>query len=137
MHSCSERGHFLLFFILFSCFFFVFVVDNQPPVISDCPENININVELGTASAVVTWVEPTATDNSGVVNLVTRSAAPGSSFNLGDTTVTYIFSDNSNNINTCVFTVTVTPGTYKSFYLGCAVCLCAVCFFFFIFNRVT
>ncbi|XP_071819452.1 uncharacterized protein [Apostichopus japonicus] len=84
-------------------------VDNQQPTISGCPANINVNVELGTTSATVTWIEPTAVDNSGVVNLITRSHAPNSAFPLGTTPVSYVFTDLSNNIAQCGFDVTVTP----------------------------
>lgn len=99
--------------------FFFPLVDNQQPTISGCPANINVNVELGTTSATVTWIEPTAVDNSGVVNLITRSHAPNSAFPLGTTPVSYVFSDLSNNIAQCGFDVTVTPGVLKKneFYI--------------------
>lgn len=89
---------------------FIFSEDTVPPVISDCPSNINLVVELGTNGAVASWVEPTATDLSGDVTLVLRTNEPGSSFNLGTTTVTYIFRDSSSNSAVCSFVVTVMNG---------------------------
>jgi len=41
----------------------VIVVDNQPPVISGCPSDISVNADAGLCSAVVTFNNPTVTDN--------------------------------------------------------------------------
>lgn len=88
---------------------FSFSVDNTPPTISNCPSNIDRTVELGSPGLPVSWLEPTATDLGAVVTLTTRSHEPGSTFNIGTTTVTYTFTDNSGNSASCVFTVTVVP----------------------------
>ncbi|XP_063960800.1 mucin-17-like [Lytechinus pictus] len=86
----------------------VIAIDTTPPIVN-CVNNVVQEVELGTTSAVVQFTEPTAFDISGQVNLVSQTAAPGDAFPLGTTTVTYIFSDNSNNeADPCSFTVTVT-----------------------------
>ena len=58
----------------------------------------------------VLWTEPTATDNSGVVNLASRSRAPGSFFVVGNTQVTYVFVDGNGNRATCTFAVNVLEG---------------------------
>lgn len=68
-------------------------------------------VELGEAGRIVTWVEPTATDLSGAVD-VSRTRAPDEFFIVGDTTVIYTFTDSSMNTAECVFTVRVTTGEY-------------------------
>ncbi|XP_072046400.1 hyalin-like [Amphiura filiformis] len=81
-------------------------VDTTPPQISECPNNIQTTTELGTSRKSVTWTEPTATDISGTP-LRTRSHEPGATFTIGPTTVRYTFTDTSNNVATCTFTVTV------------------------------
>lgn len=63
-----------------------------------------------TEEATVSFQEPTATDNSGTVVLVSRSHAPGSIFHIGTTEVTYIFRDLNGNTGSCTFTVTVLRG---------------------------
>ena len=102
----------------------VFAVDSIAPVIT-CIEDVSTTVQLGTTSTAVSWIEPTATDNSGVVNLVSRSHAPGSSFGLGTTQVTYTFADGSNNIATCTFAVTVTAGTVDLSYIHYCILIAA------------
>ncbi|XP_072016323.1 uncharacterized protein [Amphiura filiformis] len=82
-------------------------VDDQPPVIQNC-EDVAATVGLNIGGVVVTWIEPTATDNSGIVNLVSRSRQPGQFFVVGTTSVTYRFQDGSGNVATCTFDVTVT-----------------------------
>ena len=57
-------------------------------------------------STTVTWIEPTATDNSGETPTVTQSHQPGDSFPLGTTQVSYRFTDMSGNEATCSFTIT-------------------------------
>ncbi|XP_071489593.1 uncharacterized protein [Diadema antillarum] len=81
-------------------------IDNTPPVISDCPDDITVQTTLGGATVGVTWAEPTAVDDSGFVTS-SSTAAPGDSFGVGATTVTYTFSDGSGNVAVCEFTVTV------------------------------
>ncbi len=86
----------------------VIVADTQNPVVSGCPSDITVNNDPGTNGAVVTWTEPTANDNcSGVLAYDTRSHAPGSTFPVGATVVTYTFTDVASNTSTCTFTVTV------------------------------
>ena len=63
-------------------------------------------VAIGTASRVVTWIEPTATDDSGLPPTMVRSHQPGGSFPVGTTQVTYIFLDQAGNEATCAFSVT-------------------------------
>ena len=84
----------------------MFAVDTTPPVIT-CVQDTLATVPIGTVSTPVSWVEPTATDESGVVSLTSRSHAPGSSFAPGTTTVTYVFTDGAGNSATCSFNVIV------------------------------
>ncbi|XP_071785176.1 uncharacterized protein [Asterias amurensis] len=82
------------------------VVDSQAPVISGCPANQVGTLATGSTSVALSWVEPTATDNSGAVS-TSRTHQPGQSFSEGETPVTYTFSDSAGNQNTCSFLITV------------------------------
>ncbi|SDX36077.1 Calx-beta domain-containing protein, partial [Lutibacter oricola] len=93
-----------------TCSFDVVVEDSQKPVITNCPTTITQNTDSGLCTAAVSWVEPSASDNCTVEgNLVwTKSHLPGSSFNVGTTTVTYTVTDEAGNIsNVCSFDVIV------------------------------
>jgi hypothetical protein len=96
-----------------TCTFTVTVVDNTPPVVSGCPSNISINTGSSlTCGQTATWMAPTATDAcSGTVTNITNSHAPGATFPVGVTTVTYTFKDAALNTSTCTFTVTVVDNT--------------------------
>ncbi|XP_038066521.1 uncharacterized protein LOC119736577 [Patiria miniata] len=83
-------------------------VDTTPPVVQNCPSNINQEIPIGSTSTTVTWQQPFATDNSGQTPTVTSSHTSGSTFFVGSTTVTYTFTDQSSNFATCQFVVTVT-----------------------------
>jgi gliding motility-associated-like protein len=88
------------------CTFDITVNDTQAPVITTCPINTTINSNPGICGATYTWVLPTALDNCpGVV--LTTTHAPGSTFPVGTTTVTYTATDVSGNTATCSFDVTV------------------------------
>jgi gliding motility-associated-like protein len=86
--------------------FTVTILDPQLPVITNCPANITLSASPTSCSAIANWIAPSGSDNCpGVV--VTSTHAPGSSFPVGTTTVTYTVADASNNQVTCSFTVTV------------------------------
>ncbi len=63
----------------------------------------------------MTWTEPTATDNSGVVTLSQRTHAPGSFFVVGTTAVTYTYVDGSGNSAQCTFDVRVIERKFTTF----------------------
>ncbi|KAJ8038331.1 Hyalin [Holothuria leucospilota] len=67
-------------------------------------------IELGAASPVISWVEPTATDLGGSSTIINQSHQIGTTFPIGTIQVTYVFSDSSGNIPTCSFNVEVTIG---------------------------
>ncbi len=90
-----------------TCTFTVTVNDNQLPVINGCPGNIAQNTDVNQCFATVNWVAPTASDNC-MISSFTTNKNPGSTFNVGMTTVTYTATDMSGNTKTCSFTVTVT-----------------------------
>ncbi|XP_033626664.1 uncharacterized protein LOC117289582 isoform X31 [Asterias rubens] len=93
-----------------SCSFTVLItaaVDNIPPVVT-CPDNIAFEVPFGATGRLVTWQQPTVTDNSGNFFFVSSSNNPNDFFSVGSTIVTYTYRDNSNNQNSCSFTVLIT-----------------------------
>ena len=93
-----------------TCSFDVIVVDTQKPVISNCPTTITQDNDADSCDAVITWVEPTASDNcTAQGNLVwAKSHIPGDAFSVGTTTVTYTATDITGNIsNACSFDVII------------------------------
>ncbi len=84
----------------------VLSVDTTAPVISGCPNSETYFVSPGTPSTPVTWIKPTATDNSGEQPMVVESHQPGENFPVGTTSVTYTFTDSSMNQAQCAFTIT-------------------------------
>ena len=87
--------------------------DTTAPVISGCPSGASaVTSTPGASAAIVSWVEPTATDNDGQAVTVSRSQAPSTAFNIGSTAVSYVFTDTAGNQATCTFNVVVTPGNY-------------------------
>ncbi|XP_071804422.1 uncharacterized protein [Asterias amurensis] len=94
--------------------------DTTIPVISGCPSGASgVLSTQGASSAVVSWVEPTATDNDGQVVDVSRSHAPSTTFSAGSTTVTYVFTDTAGNVAICSFDVDVTPDYISPFFTFC------------------
>jgi hypothetical protein len=82
------------------------VLDNQPPVIANCPADIIVQPQTAGCQAVATWGPALATDNCGVPTQV-FSISSGSVFNMGTTPITVLVSDASLNVATCQFNVTV------------------------------
>ncbi|NLN31850.1 MAG: HYR domain-containing protein, partial [Bacteroidales bacterium] len=89
--------------------FFITVIDNEPPVLSNCPVEINISTDPGLCEASVTWIEPTVIDNCSEASAIflERSHEPGSIFPTGSTPVTYKFIDEAGNIAECMFNITI------------------------------
>ena len=81
--------------------------DNEQPVIQNCPNDISLTLLPGRSSVQAFWLEPTATDNDNMVPDRVRSHAPGDSFRVGQTVVAYTFTDSSDNVAVCSFTVSV------------------------------
>lgn len=53
----------------------------------------------------MSWIEPSAVDDSGEVKLKQSSHKSGDTFHIGSTSVSYVFTDASNNTATCNFVV--------------------------------
>ncbi|SFS52759.1 FG-GAP-like repeat-containing protein [Marininema halotolerans] len=90
-----------------ACTFTVTVIDTEPPVLSGLNDiEIEANNNIGT---IVTYVDPTATDNCPGTITITCSPLSGSFFPVGSTTVTCTASDSNGNASTGSFIVTVIP----------------------------
>jgi len=91
------------------------VNDTVAPVIT-APANVTVNTGAGATAcgAVVTNAQlgtATASDNSGVVNVVRSGVPAGNVFPVGTTTVTYTATDNAGNSAQATQTVTVIDNT--------------------------
>lgn len=99
-----------------SIFFNVLVQDNEGPSLVGIPDNFTVGVDPGVCSALVTWQEPVPVDCQSVT--VQKSHENPVSLPLGDTTVTYIVTDISNNVTTGSFVISVVdnlPPTFTVF----------------------
>ena len=99
------------------CFVLLLVyTDDELPITNSCPGDQHATTDNGNATGTVSWTEPTATDNSELVN-VTSTHHPGDSFQIGTTTVTYTAIDPSSNMAKCIFSVVITGSfsNYKKF----------------------
>ena len=83
-------------------------MDTIPPSIQNCPSQLNQEIGFGETSGVVVLPTVFATDNSGQVDIVSRSHNSGDIFPLGTTLVTIQFADPAGNPAVCSFSVTVT-----------------------------
>ena len=86
-------------------------IDSEPPKIT-CPSKIRTNNSLHQPHAVITWVEPTYSDNSvGIDPLaevtVTSSHKSGNKFLIGSHTVQYTVRDGVGLAAKCSFKVEV------------------------------
>ncbi len=86
--------------------FTVTVIDEEAPQIVSLPADITIATQTGVCGSVVTWLEPTATDNCSAINLQSDIAS-GFLFPVGSTLVTYTVEDPSQNITSASFQVFV------------------------------
>lgn len=78
-----------------------------PPVISGVPETVTVTA-TSAAGAAVTYAAPTATDDVDGPVAVVCTPASGSTFPIGETTVTCSATDSSGNTATATFQVNVT-----------------------------
>ena len=105
-----------------TCCFNVIVNDTEPPVVI-CPASDTIPNDMGLCTAEYTWTHPDTADNCGVTSLEIAyqnpdgsiegpdAVMPGSSasrtFELGETQITYIATDNAGNTSSCSWSLTV------------------------------
>ena len=98
------------------CSFNVTVVDNVAPAMMNCPSDI-MAIANASCQAIVSWSAPTFSDNcSG--GTMTSTRAPGTTFNIGTTAVTYTATDAAGNTSTCTFNVIV-QDAIKPVISGC------------------
>ncbi len=88
-----------------TCSFNVVVSDNEDPKILNCPTTVFGNAEEN-CQLIVSWTEPTATDNCTLVDFSSNFSSPNT-FNLGTTLVTYTATDSNSNSTKCSFNVVV------------------------------
>ncbi len=90
-----------------SCSFTVTVNDTESPAIT-CPNNINLENELGKCNAVAIYLDATATDNCAVQTVQRTDGMPsGSVFPVGVSYVFYRATDIYGNSSTCSFSVEI------------------------------
>ena len=91
-----------------TCSFTVTINDTENPSILNLPSNISVNNDVNTCGAIVSWVEPTASDNCTGSNVSqTGGLSNGAYFPVGTSTITYTATDASGNTLVDSFTVTV------------------------------
>ncbi|MFV8337325.1 HYR domain-containing protein, partial [Flavobacterium sp. RSP29] len=89
--------------------FTITVTDNEKPTIVALPGNISVNNNAGVCGATVSWTAPTSADNcAGSTIAQTASAASGTVFPIGVSTITYTATDAALNTYAASFTITVT-----------------------------
>ncbi|XP_072017507.1 hyalin-like [Amphiura filiformis] len=81
-------------------------LDCTDPEIASCPEDLEMETDPGKATAMVVYQTPTATDNSGKVSVMCHPP-PGSEVIIGQTSVTCVALDSSENRATCHFQVEI------------------------------
>ncbi len=87
----------------------VTVVDNEAPIIINCPiSNITVAAEGASCQKVVSWPALSVIDDCSGVASFTSTHTAGSLFDIGTTTVTYTATDNNGQISTCSFDIIVT-----------------------------
>ena len=88
---------------------FVFLDTMRPSFGSTCPGDIKLSLPKKESSMMVSWVAPTATDNSGMRPNVTVSPAISSPLKMtvGRRTVSYVAVDGVGNEASCTFTLEV------------------------------
>jgi hypothetical protein len=94
--------------------FSVEVINNDPPIIQNCPDNITVYtdpLQHEHCYTNVNWVPPTAMDKSGEV-LMSSNYLPGDRFQVGTTTVIYTAVSQNGRTASCSFTVTVIDNTH-------------------------
>ncbi|KAJ8024243.1 Hyalin [Holothuria leucospilota] len=93
---------------IISCaFIVVFLQDTEPPVV-ECPDDVTAKVNAASGGTTIFWQDPQVSDNSDHgVDVVLQTHSKGDFFQIGVTTVTYVYEDKSRNLGQCSFNVSV------------------------------
>ncbi len=86
--------------------FSITINDVTKPKISNCPPTQTVNA-AGNCQAIVTWPTVTATDDCGTVSLLPQNLLSGDTFEVGTHDLQIFAIDESQNIDTCSFKITV------------------------------
>ena len=89
-----------------TCSFDVTITDNEPPVLSTCPADLNVTL-TNACDTVLTWSVPTVSDNCDASPSLSSNFQSGDTFAAGNYTVTYTATDAGGNTATCSFAVSV------------------------------
>ena len=88
---------------------FPIFTDNAPPSFSNtCPKNMVSYTAECSSSALVSWNEPSANDNSGHVSISYPGVRPPANLSIGLHNIMYSAMDSSGNRVNCSFIVQVT-----------------------------
>ena len=87
--------------------FSITVVDIENPEIIGLPQNIDVSTDPDQCNALISWIEPTSTDNCTMVSF-TSTHSSESVFETGTTIVTYTAEDSAGHVTTGSFEVAVT-----------------------------
>ncbi|XP_071477944.1 hyalin-like, partial [Diadema antillarum] len=78
------------------------------PNITGCPDSQSVPTLPGLPYAIVSWIDPNASDSSGYVSLVFNGPGRnGGTYNIGEYNVTYTATDRSGNAVICSFSITI------------------------------
>ena len=87
------------------CSFTVTVVDNEPPTVT-CPATQTLGLGVNCSATLPDYRSLAVTsDNCGIKSVIQSPVAGTTVFGAGNMTVTITVTDNSDNLNTCTFTV--------------------------------
>ncbi|XP_071956988.1 uncharacterized protein [Antedon mediterranea] len=98
------------------CQFNITVLDDQSPVIHNCPANVTVSTDHRMPTATVFWDSINATDNSGEAPTMHHSHLSGDEFTIGFHTGNITAVDPSMNTITCVFHILVEDTEAPVFY---------------------
>ena len=90
-----------------SCDQLVSVIDDESPVITNCPLGQQVDNDPGECGAIVTFATPTFTDNCAATIVQTSGLSSGSLFPVGLTTVVFTVTDGEGNLATCTIPIVV------------------------------
>jgi len=94
--------------------FDITVVDNISPEFNDLPTDLTVAANAN-CEAIVSWTEPTVTDNCTSSIIPSSTSNPGSLFPIGTTTVSYTAADEAGNTINYDFDITVEDQTAPTF----------------------